>query len=114
MAKEELRRLYGEDQLSADGVPPPDATGGAPKPKGIGQKYDKWNNYDAEGVIKQLEEREADKERLRLEVARLENRPRLALFSGSSGGYPKPLDWRTPSMCKPVPICAGIPGKSSL
>ena len=73
-AKEELRRLYGEDQLSADGVPPPDATGGAPKPKGIGQKYDKWNNYDAEGVIKQLEEREADKERLRLEVARLENR----------------------------------------
>ena len=67
-AKEELRRLYGEEQ-STDPAPRSEPVKGS-----IGQKYDKWNHFNAEGVIKQLEESEADKERLRLEVARLENR----------------------------------------
>ena len=67
-AKEELRRLYGEEQ-STDAAPRSEPVKGS-----IGQKYDKWNHFNAESVIKQLEESEADKERLRLEVARLENR----------------------------------------
>ena len=67
-AKEELRRLYGDEQ-STDAAPRSEPVKGS-----IGQKYDKWNHFNAESVIKQLEESEADKERLRLEVARLENR----------------------------------------
>ena len=57
-AKEELRRLYGEEQ-STDPAPRSEPVKGS-----IGQKYDKWNHFNAEGVIKQLEESEADKERL--------------------------------------------------
>ena len=75
-AKEELRRLATEEeQLDASPAPTGGGAGtsGAPPKKGS-TKYDKWDRYDAESAIKSLEEREADKERLRLEVARLENK----------------------------------------
>ena len=37
------------------------------------QKYGKWERYDVDGVVKSMEEREGDQERLRKEVLRLEN-----------------------------------------
>jgi len=37
------------------------------------QRYGKWDRFDADGIVKGIEEREADQERLRKEVVRLEN-----------------------------------------
>ena len=73
-AKEELRRLATEEEQHDVAPAPTGAGASAAPPKKGSTKYDKWDRYDAESAIKSLEEREADKERLRLEVARLENK----------------------------------------
>ena len=72
-AKEQLRQLSLEQDAR-------DASSSAPTKKSSkgaqthAQKYGNWERYDAEGVVNAMEEREADTERLRKEVVRLENR----------------------------------------
>ena len=71
-AKEQLRQLSLEQDAR-------DASSSAPTKKSSkgaqthAQKYGNWERYDAEGVVNAMEEREADTERLRKEVVRLEN-----------------------------------------
>jgi tetratricopeptide (TPR) repeat protein len=83
-AKQELRELAAAQEAAAmQAAEQPGSGGGggrsdAPAAKKKGplthaQKYGQWDKYDAEGVVKQLEEREAEQERLRKEVVRLEN-----------------------------------------
>ena len=68
-AKDELRRL-GEQQARG-----PAAAAAAPRPAAAAKAmYARWERFDAEGAVRELEELEAGAERLRREVARLENR----------------------------------------
>ena len=82
-AKEELRRLSEAQEAE---LKKPAAAAGAAAAAASGkakqghkdkvthaQKYGNWERYDADAVVKKLEEREADQERLRKEVVRLEN-----------------------------------------
>ena len=89
-AKEELRRLSaqqdgettnadGGGSASAGATSAAAAAGGAASKKPAkgaqthAQKYGQWERYDVDAVVGRMEEHEADQERLRKEVTRLEN-----------------------------------------
>ena len=80
-AKAELRKLSvakdaDDSSVSTAQNPRGDksmpATGSA-GPLTHAQKYGKWEQYDADAVVKRMEAQEADRERLRKELVRLEN-----------------------------------------
>ena len=75
-AKAELRRLAAaqeaeQQQKSKEDQAVP--TVGHKDKVTHAQRYGKWDRFDADGIVKGIEEREADQERLRKEVVRLEN-----------------------------------------
>ncbi len=99
-AKAELRRLASEQEAEealdnagtvggggssksgAAGAAGASGAGGGGKAKGKAQthaqKYGQWEQYDADAIVKRMEAREADQERLRKEVVRLENARAIA------------------------------------
>ena len=73
-AKAELRRLSAEQDEAQKKQEK--AAGEKKKKTGAlthNQKYANWEAFDADGIVTKMEEREADAERLRKEVVRLEN-----------------------------------------
>ena len=90
-AKEELRRLSevqdaaaaASSSSSAAAAAPTGgaAAAGSPAAAAAGkskklthaQRYGQWEEFDADGIVKDMESRDADRERLRKEVVRLEN-----------------------------------------
>ena len=73
-AKAELRRLSAEQDEAQKKQEK--AAGEKKKKTGAlthSQKYANWEAFDADGIVTKMEEREADAERLRKEVVRLEN-----------------------------------------
>jgi len=75
-AKAELRKLAAE-QDAKDAETLANAGAGKGSSKGGGkthaQKYGQWEQYDADKIVESMEAREAETERLRKEVVRLEN-----------------------------------------
>jgi len=79
-AKEELRKLTAAEAAASDqmhvGSVGSESTAVKTKSKGPlthAQKYGQWEQYDADKIVASMEAREADQERLRREVTRLEN-----------------------------------------
>jgi len=76
-AKEELRQERLRQETAAaetKGEGAMSAKKAAKAPQTHAQKYGQWDQYDADEVVRGIEEKEADQERLRKEVVRLENR----------------------------------------
>lgn len=74
-AKEELRQLAAAQEVETKAL---SSAGDAPAkkkkaPLTHAQKYGQWDRYDVDGIVNAMEEKEADQERLRKEVVRLEN-----------------------------------------
>lgn len=82
-AKEELRKLALQQNAEAAAIGKPDAmakcggsggSGGKKGPLTHAQKYGQWERFDADAIVEQIDKTEAEREQLRKEVVRLENR----------------------------------------
>ena len=89
-AKEELRKLALQQNAEAAAIGKPDAMakssgsggsggsggggGGKKGPLTHAQKYGQWERFDADAIVEQIDKTEAEREQLRKEVVRLENR----------------------------------------
>lgn len=73
-AKEELRKLAEAQEAELQKKDTPAAGPAHHRDKVThAQRYGKWDRFDADGIVQSIEQREADQERLRKEVVRLEN-----------------------------------------